>query len=87
MYYRDQYGNVVEYSAEGSEMYSNSIHPGGPGYHPLARENFGVTDIKTWFEKYKMWILYVSIAIVVLVVFMKLYQKNKRPATSSSIFY
>jgi hypothetical protein len=88
MYYRDQYGNVAEYSAEGSEMYSNSIHPGGRGYHPLTRENFELNDFKTWFEKYKMWILYAILAIVMLVIFMKLYKNNnKRPVAQSSTFY
>jgi hypothetical protein len=52
MYYRDQYGNVVEYSPEGMGQYSNAIHPGGVGYHPLTRENFDFADVTSWFEKY-----------------------------------
>jgi hypothetical protein len=85
MYYRDQYGNVVEYSPEGMGMYSNSIHPGGVGYHPLTREDFNMQDIKSWFEKHKMWFVY---ALVIVILFMVIMWWNKnRKKSASSVFY
>lgn len=87
MYYRDQYGNVVEYSPEGMGAYSsNAIHPGGVGYHPLTRENFNFADVTSWFEKYKMWFLY---ALIIAVVFMFIWwwNKDKSKRSTASIFY
>ncbi|AHL67533.1 hypothetical protein DH26_gp036 [Chloriridovirus anopheles1] len=86
MYYRDQYGNVVEYSQEGMGMYSNSIHPGGVGYHPLTREDFSMQDIKSWFEKYKMWFLYALLIIILFMVIMW-WNKNRKKSAASSVFY
>lgn len=88
MYYRDQYGNVVEYSPEGMGQYSNAIHPGGVGYHPLTRESFSYDDVTSWFEKYKMWFLYALIIVIVFMVLGWAWKKGKKPKqTSSSIFY
>lgn len=86
MYYRDQYGNVVEYSPEGTGMYSNAIHPGGVGYHPLTREDFSVQDIKTWFDTYKMWFLYALLVIMILWIVMWMF-KGKTKKANSSVFY
>jgi len=86
MYYRDQYGNVVEYSPEGVGQYSNAIHPGGVGYHPLTREDFNFTDVTTWFEKYKMWFLYALLIVIFFVVLMWMWKKPARK-TASSVFY
>ena len=87
MYYKDQYGNVVEYSSESVGGHSgNGIHPGGVGYHPLSRENFDMASVKTWFEKYKMWILYAIILVIILIMvmwYMKM-RKHKRRSSSSS---
>lgn len=87
MYYRDQYGNVVEYSSESMGQYSNAIHPGGVGYHPLTREDFSFNDVKTWFEKYKMWFLYALIIVVVFIVLMWWWNKNKAKKSAASVFY
>lgn len=87
MYYRDQYGNVVEYAPEGSQ-YSNDIHPGGVGYHPLTREDFSYSDVSAWFEKYKMWFLYALIIIVVFIVLVWLWnRKSKNKSEAASVFY
>ena len=86
MYYRDQYGNVVEYSPEGMGSYSNSIHPGGVGYHPLTREDFSFNDITSWFEKYKLWLMYGLAIIAVLLVVMWMWNKNKKKSVAS-VFY
>jgi hypothetical protein len=87
MYYRDQYGNVVEYSPEGMGQYSNAIHPGGVGYHPLTREDFSFADVTSWFEKYKMWFLYALIIVVVFIVLMWWWNKNKAKKSAASVFY
>jgi len=87
MYYRDQYGNVVEYSPEGIGQYSNSIHPGGVGYHPLTRESFSYSDVTNWFDKYKMWFLYALIIILVFMVIKWVWNKNKIKVNSASVFY
>jgi hypothetical protein len=84
MYYRDQYGNVVEYAPEG--MQSNAIHPGGVGYHPLTREDFSMSDITSWFDKYKMWFLYALIIVVIFMVLMWWY-KRRSVKKMSSVFY
>jgi hypothetical protein len=86
MYYRDQYGNVVEYSPGGTGMYSNAIHPGGIGYHPLTREDFGVQDIKTWFDTYKMWFLYALLIMMILWIVMWMF-KGKSKKSNASVFY
>ena len=83
MYYRDQYGNVVEYSPEGMGQYSNS---GGVGYHPLTREDYSFTDVTTWFEKYKMWFVYALLVVVVFIVLMWLWN-NRNRKTAASVFY
>jgi hypothetical protein len=87
MYYRDQYGNVVEYSPEGMGQYSNAIHPGGVGYHPLTREDFNFADVTSWFEKYKMWFLYALLIVVVFMALMWLWNKNKGKKSAASVFY
>ena len=88
MYYKDQYGNVVEYSPEGMGQYSNAIHPGGVGYHPLTREDFSFADVTSWFEKYKMWFLYALIIVVVFVVLMWWWNgRNKAKKSVASVFY
>lgn len=88
MYYKDQYGNVVEYSPEGMGQYSNAIHPGGVGYHPLTREDFSFADVTSWFEKYKMWFLYALIIVVVFVVLMWWWNgRNKAKKSAASVFY
>lgn len=87
MYYRDQYGNVVEYSPEGTGMYSNAIHPGGIGYHPLTREDFNMADIKSWFDKYKMWFLYALIIAVFFMVLMWWYNRKQSKKSAASVFY
>jgi hypothetical protein len=86
MYYRDQYGNVVEYSPEGMGQYSNAIHPGGVGYHPLTREDFSYSDVSAWFEKYKMWFLYALIIIAVLAALMW-WNKHHSKKSVASVFY
>jgi hypothetical protein len=89
MYYRDQYGNVVEYSPEGMGQYSNAIPPGGVGYHPLTREDFNFNDVTSWFEKYKLWFLYALLVIVIFMALMWLWNKNKgkKSASAASVFY
>lgn len=87
MYYRDQYGNVVEYSPEGMGQYSNAIHPGGVGYHPLTREDFSYNDVTAWFDKYKMWFLYALIIVVIFVVLMWWWNGRKAKKSAASVFY
>lgn len=89
MYYRDQYGNVVEYSPEAMMGHdSNSIHPGGVGYHPLTREDFSFNDIQSWFEKYKMWFLYALLIVIVFMILMWWWNKNKsKKSGAASVFY
>lgn len=86
MYYKDQYGNVVEYSQEHTGVQSNGIHPGGVGYHPMTREDFSMSDVSTWFEKYKMWFLYALIAIVLLAISIWLYRHYQKKSVAS-VFY
>lgn len=87
MYYRDQYGNVVEYSPEGMGQYSNAIHPGGVGYHPLTREDFSFSDVQSWFEKYKMWFVYALIIAVVFMVMVWWWNKRQAKKSAASVFY
>lgn len=90
MYYRDQYGNVVEYSSGASAhrhgQYTNAIHPGGVGYHPLTREAFEFTDVTSWFDKYKMWFLY---ALIVVIIWMAVanWRSKKIHKSATSMFY
>lgn len=89
MYYRDQYGNVVEYSSGASAhhgQYNNAIHPGGLGYHPLTRESFEFADVTSWFDKYKMWFLYALIAIIIWMVVMN-WRTKKIHKSAASMFY
>jgi hypothetical protein len=86
MYYRDQYGNVVEYSPEGMGQYSNAIHPGGVGYHPLTREDFSFNDVTSWFDKYKMWFLWALIIVIILMGLSWMWNKKSKKSTAS-VFY
>jgi|APFre7841882630_1041343.scaffolds.fasta_scaffold02803_6 hypothetical protein len=83
MYYRDQYDNVVEYAPG---MHTNSIHPGGLGYHPLTREGFDTNDVTNWFVKYKLWFLYALLLVLVIYFVRWLYQRRK-PHEDFSMFY
>jgi hypothetical protein len=88
MFYRDQEGNVMEYSPQGMGQYSNAIHPGGVGYHPLTKEDFSLADVTSWFDKYKMWFLYALVVVIVLMVIMWLWKKkSNRPLNNASVFY
>lgn len=82
MYYKDQYGNVSISDNVGT--YTNNIHPGGIGYHPLSRESFETQDVTTFFQKYKMWFLYIIIIILIIIVIRWMINRNKN---QQSVFY
>lgn len=81
MYYRDIYGNAVEYSPE------EQINL-GQVYHPLTtKEDFNVSGVQSWFEKYKLWFVYALVIVIVFIVLIWLWNKKYPKRNTASVFY
>ncbi len=87
MYYKDQFGNVTEFS---STEHAGQYPPGGVDYHPLSsREDFTFHDMENWVDKYKLYFVGSLVVLLIIVVIIWLYRNNKNSyrKSAASVFY